>query len=509
MKSNLALSQDALKEELLIRKQTEQELQESKEDLMRAQELAKLGSWKWDIHDKYFSPSEAFQDIIGLANANEMIELDIFERLVSKEDKKYIQDFFAMIYQNYGVHQLLHSLVSLDGKEKIVRTYAEVQRDPQGNPTTIIGVTHDITTEQMVVKDNHKLLASIEQSPIFIIIINEKSIIEYINPITEKYYTYFDTPLVGKSISMFNHKENALVFNDILNIAKEENSWHGELIETDADGELHYMDTIITSIRDNNQRIVNYVIWKEDITQRKTQEKRFFEQTRQAQMGEMISMIAHQWRQPLTGISAISSLLKIKKELGTLNDEEFERNLGDLDSLVAHLSQTITDFRDFFKPDKELERISFGEILDKSLIVLGNALHSQNITVQNTIAKETVLELYASEFIQVLLNLFKNSLDAFKSNDITSGTITLDSHQDENYFEITYSDNAGGISAEVLENIFLPYFSTKGKKNGTGLGLYMSKTIIEDHLHGRITVQSIKEQTSFTIQLPLTFIVTF
>ncbi|MDH5465682.1 MAG: ATP-binding protein, partial [Thiovulaceae bacterium] len=93
--------------------------------------------------------------------------------------------------------------------------------------------------------------------------------------------------------------------------------------------------------------------------------------------------------------------------------------------------------------------------------------------------------------------------------DITSGTITLDSHQDENYFEITYSDNAGGISAEVLENIFLPYFSTKGKKNGTGLGLYMSKTIIEDHLHGRITVQSIKEQTSFTIQLPLTCIVTF
>ena len=241
----------------------------------------------------------------------------------------------------------------------------------------------------------------------------------------------------------------------------------------------------------------------EAIKELREKDKLLMQQSCLAQMGEMMSMIAHQWRQPLSAISSISSVIQIKTEIDTLDANVAKEMSEKIISITKHLSETIDDFRDFFKPNKLKTETSFDEIFDSVMILLEASLKSTNTIVITDLNDNEKFESYANELKQVLLNLLNNAQDAFLELNLKNPQITVKTYRDKKYRYLTVQDNAGGIQAEHLDLVFDPYFSTKEKKDGAGLGLYMSKLIVEEHSNGILSVCNCKEGAEFSIALPL------
>jgi len=250
---------------------------------------------------------------------------------------------------------------------------------------------------------------------------------------------------------------------------------------------------------------------KKEVQENIKKEKLLQRQSRLAQMGEMISMIAHQWRQPLGAISSsvigIESKISIGKfDFSKEEDREkffkfLNRKLSGVNEYVQTLSETIDDFRNFFKPDKQKEKVSLSEPIKRALKIVENSLNTKGIGITTNFGNEDTLEIYQNEMMQVVLNILKNSEDNFMEKKISDPQITITTyHQNYNYV-IQIDDNGGGISDPIIHKIFDPYFSTKNEKNGTGLGLYMSKIMIEDHHDGKLDVENISGGVSFTISI--------
>ena len=234
-----------------------------------------------------------------------------------------------------------------------------------------------------------------------------------------------------------------------------------------------------------------------EVAKNREKDKQIIQQSRLAQMGEMISMIAHQWRQPLAAISSTTSTIILKATLNKLENTQAIELATKISDYTQHLSSTINDFRDFFKPTKEKKDTSYNEIINSTLDIIETSLVNNNIKIVKDLKSTKVLHTYPNELKQVLLNLLKNSKDALLEKKIKDPYIKIETYG--NILQV--SDNAGGISAEILDKIFDPYFTTKDEKNGTGLGLYMSKTIIQEHCNGNLSVKNSADGAVFTIEL--------
>jgi len=239
----------------------------------------------------------------------------------------------------------------------------------------------------------------------------------------------------------------------------------------------------------------------EEVIKNREKDKQLIQQSRLAQMGEMISMIAHQWRQPLTAISATSSGMHFKAQRDTLQKKDILKYTDNISSYAKHLSHTIDDFRDFFKPTKDKSFVNYTEIIDSVLNIIQSSFDEKRIQLILDLNNEERFNTYANELKQVLLNLIKNAEDILIEKQIDNCYVKIKTFKKENLFIMEVSDNGGGIKQEILENIFDPYFSTKEQKDGTGLGLYMSKTIINEHCEGELSVHNGEDGAIFTIAL--------
>ena len=233
------------------------------------------------------------------------------------------------------------------------------------------------------------------------------------------------------------------------------------------------------------------------------QEKMLFQQARYAQMGEVISMIAHQWRQPLNAIAAVNATVKLKNDVSVCEKAFIREKTQLISEHVQHLSSTIDDFRSFFKLDKQKEVQTTEQIIQDTLRLAGSALESRQISVSVDTVCECTIETYPNEVVHVLLNLIKNAEDAIIIREIDAPMIAVRSMQEGEYAVIEVEDNAGGIESDIMGKIFDPYFTTKENSGGTGLGLYMSKTIIEDHCNGKIEVKNGSMGAIFRLCFPL------
>ncbi|MDX1809583.1 MAG: PAS domain-containing sensor histidine kinase [Sulfurospirillaceae bacterium] len=240
-------------------------------------------------------------------------------------------------------------------------------------------------------------------------------------------------------------------------------------------------------------------------------EQLLLQQSRLAQMGEMISMIAHQWRQPLSVIdmTAFDIQNKIDLKKFDLNDQAsqktflkfLEESLSDIDRYTQYLTGTIEDFTNFFKPNKEKEVTTLNIPIEKALNILDTTTRRESVDVEIDINTTSSLHIYTYEVMQVVLNIVKNSIDNFVEKKVTNRQIRISADEHENQFSIKICDNGGGIEESVLEKIFDPYFSTKTEKNGTGLGLYISKIVIENHSSGMLNVSNTRDGVCFEIIL--------
>lgn len=245
------------------------------------------------------------------------------------------------------------------------------------------------------------------------------------------------------------------------------------------------------------------IITLNDITQLEERNELIEKQSKFAAMGEMISMIAHQWRQPLQTIKLIIDKLYIMNKLNTLNSSLYIENHTKMSEIIAHMSQTIEDFRNFFDNKDFKNNITLKELVLKAYNINKVNLQMKKIDFifdTNSLEDKNIF-INISKFTQVLLNLFKNSIDEFSEKVVIDKTIKIRLEEDSENFIINFLDNAGGIQQEFLEKIFEPYFSTKSK-NGTGIGLYMCKMIIEEQMFGKISVSNYLYGANFTIKLP-------
>jgi len=249
---------------------------------------------------------------------------------------------------------------------------------------------------------------------------------------------------------------------------------------------------------------IGFIIFRENITDAKhlaQNQEKILASSRSAAMGEMVAMIAHQWRQPLSLINTIMATLKIKKELDTLEENSIDQAFEKIQNTTTYLSDTIDDFRDYFKPNKLCTDVNLLSLFDSSIFFLKDEMNQCDIRYNIEIESAITIKTYKNELLQSIINIIKNSIDAFHEKDIEEKEISVKAERKKSHISITIKDNAGGIDKETLSKVFEPYFSTKSK-NGTGLGLYMCHTIITQHLKGQITMSSQNNETITLLELP-------
>jgi len=331
-----------------------------------------------------------------------------------------------------------------------------------------------------------------------IIFYNEEKIITDINTAGVKMLNYkMKSEIIGQNIMKFIapnqlEKVHEAMKKDIVEAY--------ELILLKED--KSYLPVIVSArniLKDNKKIRVLTIM---DITNIKNQQKIIQHQSKLAQMGEMISMIAHQWRQPLNAISITSSNLQFKCMIDDINKDFFEQELKLIDKYSQHLSKTIDDFRDFFKENKEKTMTSLVKVINDTLDIVRVSIENKNITINTNIGCSLEFMTYENELKQVVLNLIKNAEDILLERNIKNPTISIltvcDIKNCKNQ-TLIIKDNGGGVPEDIILKIFEPYFSTKKEQNGTGIGLYMSKLIIEDHCKGKLTVTNDKEGAVFQI----------
>ncbi|MAD43181.1 MAG: hypothetical protein CL623_12425 [Arcobacter sp.] len=256
---------------------------------------------------------------------------------------------------------------------------------------------------------------------------------------------------------------------------------NGRIVSRDEKGKPFLIVGIHQDI--NDRKVLELEVFK--------QKDLFIQQSRQAAMGEMLENIAHQWRQPLSVITTVASGLKISKELGDLKDEDIDYSMDKIIKSGMYLSQTIDDFRGFLNRTKNKTTVNIKKVIDNATYFYKTQFDKEGIELVLNI-DDCVINSYENELLQCILNIISNSVDALSSVENTNKCIIIDVYEKDDSCIISIKDNALGIKDEYLLKIFEPYFTTKHKSQGTGIGLYMSHEIITKHLLGKIEVENVK-----------------
>ena len=270
-------------------------------------------------------------------------------------------------------------------------------------------------------------------------------------------------------------------------------------IETELESEINERKSAEEALKLLNQEL-------ESRAEIRTQELRVKDeilllQGRQAAMGEMIGNIAHQWRQPLNTLGLVVQQLLLFYDMGEFNRELLEGNVNLSKGLIKHMSTTIDDFRNFFQPDKEKVEFKVTDAIAGTLSLIEDSFKNQHISVEVVAKDDPVIFGYQNEYGQVLINILNNARDALTERGTEDPKVTISIVAEDYKAVVIVSDNAGGIPEEIMEKIFDPYFTTKGPQLGTGVGLFMSKTIIEKNMGGRLSARNTEDGAEFRIEV--------
>lgn len=242
---------------------------------------------------------------------------------------------------------------------------------------------------------------------------------------------------------------------------------------------------------------------EKEIIQRHKQEHLLIQQSKLAAMGEMIGNIAHQWRQPLNALGLVIQNINFSYEMNELDDKFMSSSTKKANILLQNMSKTIDDFRSFFRPNKEKTKFILEESINQTISLVESTFMHQYIEIEKSLDSKTTVYGFSNEYSQTLLNILNNAKDAFVENKIDDSNISIEVVSDNSYGILKIKDNAGGIPLDIVDKIFDPYFTTKEEGKGTGIGLYMSKIIIEQNMNGKLSVENIKGGSVFSIAIPL------
>lgn len=415
-------------------------------------------------------------------------------------------------------NRLTNSLSKLISTMEQIRNGKNIRADESGSKEV-----HQLSKEfnlmldtiakgQAEIKELNSLMSDIINSTDNLLFVKDREY-KYIecNKAFQKFIGKSKNEIIGKSDYELFDKEIADFFRDkdkeMFSSGKTEQNY--EWVKY-PDGADVYLITIKSPLFNLQGEVLGLVGNSMDLTKEKKLEEELFKkeeimlaQSRHAAMGEMISMIAHQWRQPISVISMSANNILADIELETIDENILRDTSRNIINLTQELSKTIDDFKNFFRPNRLPEEIFVADVVNEALGVIGKSLENNNIEIILEIDEKIKIFTFSRELMQVLINIVKNAKEALLENKIQNSKISVSVKEKNNHHvDLSVCDNAGGINSEIMKEIFNPYFTTKSKINGTGLGLYMSRTIVEKHLQGSIDVKNVDEGACFTITIP-------
>jgi len=231
----------------------------------------------------------------------------------------------------------------------------------------------------------------------------------------------------------------------------------------------------------------------------KEKEAILFQKAKMAEMGEMIANIAHQWRQPLSIINTIVAIAREKNALSLIDQNELEKKLGEIEKNIVYMSHTIEDFMTFFRPNKEKGHFLLREAVENAVKITFPSTDKHNMEVNIDGDEKTGIDGYINEYVQVIVSMIFNAKDILLERETSSPTITIHYFSKKGQSVLEIEDNAGGVEEKYMQRIFEPYFTTKHRSMGTGLGLYISKMIIENSMDGELSVNNTVKGAKFRI----------
>jgi len=482
-------------------KHTVEELEKIKDNLDFSQKLFHIGSWEYELKINKLYLSDEVYNILEIPKKE--LTYEEYIEYIYPEDKQKVIDEFKISIEQKRDHEVEYRLLLDNGKIKYIH---EKGRNFYSNDEFIksAGTIYDITRSTLI-ESNWNSFFSLSLD--LLLIADFDGTIIKINPACESILGYSVDEMVGENIYNYLYEKDYQTTKeesiDVIN---------GKKIYNFENRYVHKNGSIISLAWSAVASLEQKVIYSigQDISELKEKNYMLSQQSKMAAMGEMLGNIAHQWRQPLSLISTLSSGVKLKKELGILENKEFEDSMDNINNTTQFLSHTIDDFRNFFRQDKENKIFKVSDIIDRTLKIVSAQFDNHEIQIVKSI-DDCEINALENEFLQVLINVLNNSRDALLEKQKSNRFVFIDVKKEDKNVKISIKDNALGIPEDIIKKVFDPYFTTKHNSQGTGIGLYMSEEIVSKHLNGKIDVKNCEYEyegnnykgAEFVITLPL------
>ncbi len=499
-----------------------------------------------DLQNRFVYVSKAYADFFGF-DQNDMIG-KVFMPPISQDDIPNFEKTHEQIKKTKKPSTLLQRELTKNGWAWFEWRIVPIL-DENGEIKEIQSSGQDVSN-LVATKDTLNLLfQALEQTSAAVIITDKDGLIIYANKKFKKLYCYDDNDLIGKTPRILkSNLTEPMLYNTMWDTIVKGEAYNCEITNKTKHGDIKWVLLSISPIKNELGETTHFVAVSEDIAlqkelehelrgakqklehnnealeqevgvrtselrlsnmllksqieerkkieaEKEQKEKLLAQQSKLASLGEMINMIAHQWRQPLTAISTAAINIKTKQELGILSEQTLDSILDSILSHTQKMSGTINDFLNFFKPSKEKESFNIKEVIDETMKLIGAQLAARCIEVRFCDECDICVFGFKNELEQVFINIFSNSRDAFEDKQFDGREIKITcGAKGDDEVSIEILDNAGGVDEDVLNRMFEPYFTTKETGKGTGIGLYMSKTIIQKSFGGDIKIENIYEQ---------------
>ncbi|MEA3383727.1 MAG: ATP-binding protein [Campylobacterota bacterium] len=482
--------------------------QQSLEQATSLTQTLSKNATSWVLSNDFIGMEEIIESVSSYPNLKYAMLLTKDGKVLSHTNKEYINRYVSDKKSRKLFKNNTPQVQIIVNNNSVVDISVKIQRGTQHIGWARIALSKDIINNELndlTTKGFIYTILVILLSIVFSYIMGTgltKSLYELIEITTKR--TKGDTNLRayvnrGDEIGMLSNQINKM-FERIEDEKQKTNEAH-QALEEDLD-ELERMDEELTNLNNSLESKVNKKTQQlkeinehlqdeieEQVEANRQKDNMVFQQSKMAAMGEMIGNIAHQWRQPISVIAMWANNMKIDIELEQVDNKNFIRYADSIVMQTQHLSQTIDDFKNFFTPAKEKNFFTISNSMDRALKLVGASFKTHNIQVITDI-EDIEIKSYENELTQAILNILNNAKDVLLQLKEENRYIFISVFKKERSVIIEIKDSGGGVEDSIISRIFEPYFTTKHKAQGTGIGLYMTESIIVKHLHGQITVKN-------------------